>query len=211
MADASLYLTRLWQSGALLVRDPPFTLKSGRQSHIYANHRNLVCVPDDLRLLTSLLYDTLRGIAPFEVALASVDSTVSPVLCSACSVNYELPMYSYRQTSSERGVSGEVFGYDRNRDSLLPAGLPAVLLDDVVTTNSTVERAASALKDAGVDVLAAVCLLDRRLPDVRDEARLVVRGVATLDDALTFGLEHGHVDGPLVPAVNAERTMLGDR
>ncbi len=211
MPDAAPYLARLWRSGALLVRDPPFTLKSGRQSYIYANHRNLVCLPDGLRLLVSGLYDSLRARSVDDVALASVDSTVSPILCSACSITYDLPMYSYRHTMNERGVSEEFFSYDRNLGSSLPAGLPAVMVDDVVTTNGTLERAATALKDGGIEVLAAVCVLDRRPLNVRDETAFPVHALATLTEALLFGLEHGHVEPTSVPSIQAELRMLGAR
>lgn len=208
MPDASQYLTRIWTSGALLVRDPAFTLKSGRQSHVYANHRNLVCLPADLRLLSEMLYEAAMRLDLSEYAVASVDSSVSPVLCAAWATSRDIPMYAYRRATTERGVAEEVFGYDRNLASSCAAGLPAVLVDDVVTTNSTLERAAAALKDAGVAVAGAVCVLDRRLPDHRGEALLQVESVSTMADALQFGLDHGHVDPSSRPAVDAELDLL---
>jgi orotate phosphoribosyltransferase len=105
------YLRRMWEADALLVRPQPFTLKSNRESYVYANHRNLVCNPEDLRLLADLILETAKGSFPDDFALCTVDSSVSPFLVAAASVRGDVPFYNYRGISREQGVGDLLFGY----------------------------------------------------------------------------------------------------
>lgn len=208
MPDSTDYLNRLWGSGSVLIRPNPFTLKSGRESHIYANHRNLICLPDNLALFAELIGDILRSRFPYDVSLASVDSVPSPSLAAVCSLRHSIPLYSYRQSTNERGVSDEVFGYDRNLNSPFPPSLPAVLVDDVVTTNSTLDRATHALRSAGIDVRGAVCVLDRRPASLKGTALLDVHSIATLKVALLYGIESQSLSPETTELIHRELRLL---
>ncbi len=208
MADAADYQKLMWASGAMLVRESSFTLKSGRSSHAYANHRDLVGVPEHLELLVTLLVDTTRSAFTQPVAFCSVDSSVSPYLVAACSLRGRVPFYNYRAVSREAGVAEKLFRYDRVASSPHQPGLPAVLLDDVVTTTGTLTRTEQTLRSAGIDVLGAVCLLDRRLPHEADGSTIAIASVSTLEAMLEAGAQDPALDATAKRYIEVELTEL---
>lgn len=188
MSPADEYIRLLWESGALLVREEPYPLKSGNRSYVYANHRDLICIPDHLGFVANSLLDVIRGAWTSPFALSSVDSFVSPFLVAAAALQGPYALYTVRPASREKGVSDEVFSYEQNTDHGFEPHLPAVLVDDVVTTEKTLRYAAGLLAEHGVQVLGAVCLLDRRVKRELTAATIDVVPVARLADALEFGL-----------------------
>jgi orotate phosphoribosyltransferase len=192
LVEAADYQNLMWSSGGVLIRDEPFILKSGRQSYVYVNHRDLICLPHGLRLFAALIIANVRDAFGAEHALATVDSSVSPFLVAACAAQVDVPFYNYRAVSREKGISQHVFRYDRNAASSFHPGLPAVLVDDVVTTMSTLTNAAQTLREQDIEVLGASCLLDRRVAsDLADD--LVISSISSL----TALLEHGLADSPV--------------
>jgi orotate phosphoribosyltransferase len=188
MSAASQYLQLLWDSGALLLQDEPFTLKSGRTTYVYANHRNMICLPENLQFLADALIEVsnLKWSEPF--ALSTVDSSVSPYLVAAFSLRGTLPFYNLRSVNREKGLSNEFFSYDRNPSATFNSGLGAVLVDDVVTTMATLNWAATSLEEHNIRVFGAVCLLDRRVGTQKTSMEVVA--VATLESALQYGLDN---------------------
>lgn len=182
------YPAIVWASGALLVRDAPFTLRSGRQSRVYANHRNLVCLPDALAVLTNALVKAAQSSYPAPFAFSTVDSSVSPLLVAAAATLADIPAYSYRPVSREKGLSDDLFAYDKVETSKRPPRLPAVVVDDVVTTTQTLATAATALDEHGIVVLGGACILDRRTASDRAADPMAVVAVASLADVLRYGL-----------------------
>lgn len=190
------YIEALWISRAVLLREPAFRLKSGGESYVYVNHRNMICEPRNLSLMAAEMGDVLAGAFEVDYALASVDSSVSPFLVAALALSGGRPFYNHRAVSRERGLADEVFSYSANAASEYPAGLPAVVVDDVVTTTTTLERTSAALAAADVETAGYGCLLDRRTATARTrEATASVAAVATLDEVLRYGLREGLLDG----------------
>jgi orotate phosphoribosyltransferase len=187
------YIRQLWISGSILVRPEPFSLKSGRESHVYVNHRHIICLPRHLEAFSSALVTKARTSYPAPFAIANVDSSVSPFLVAASALSYGIPFYNFRALSREKGVRAELFRYDELQEPDFAPSLPAVLVDDVVTTMSTAELSARVLRDNDVAVLGVVCMLDRRVRSDIEKAELPILSVATLTETLSYGLEHGHV------------------
>jgi len=187
------YSKQLWTSGAILIREKPFTLKSGRESCIYVNHRNLVCVPDSLQSLASFVVSASEPNYPAPFAFANVDSSVSPYLTAACSLAALRPFYNVRVLGHEKGLKAELFRYDETTASRFPPTMPAVLLDDVVTTMSTLELTASILERNGINVLGAACLLDRRVSSDIERTEMAISSVASLREILEYGQANGHI------------------
>jgi orotate phosphoribosyltransferase len=183
------YHDLLWSSGALMIRDEAFTLKSGRRSYTYANHRDLICVPMHLRSLTRLLSARAHEEFPTPYAFATVDSSVSPFLGAACALESEIPYYNYRAVSREKGVVDQLFRYDRIVETSFAPNLPAILVDDVVTTTGTLSNAARALEQRNINVLGAVCLLDRRVSSEASAPDFRLAAVTNLANVLRHGLK----------------------
>lgn len=185
------YLDMIWREDAFLVREEPFTLKSGLKSHLYANHRGLICDPDKLTFLGTLLAQTATEAFGPAVVFCAVDSSTSPYLVASCSLDSRLPLVNYRPVNREKGLPDITFFYRAHgvHSDHRPA---VVFVDDVVTTSTTLDSAAMDLRYGGWEVAGAVCLLDRRVPTetVEDES-VIIRGVATLDTVVRFGVERG--------------------
>ncbi len=191
------YLDLIWTEGAFLVREEPFTLKSGRRSYVYANHRNLICVPEFLAVLGDSLSAAAKAKYGPDVALAGVDSSASAFLLTATSLRSGIPLLNYRPVNREKGVNETVFSYLGTTTGAGDAPRPVVLVDDVVTSATTLEAAAIDIEDANWEVLGAVCLLDRRRARDRESASLHVESVATLDMVIHHGISGGFV-APIV-------------
>lgn len=210
MTDAQQYKELMWTSGALLLQEQPFTLKSGRRSHVYANHRDLICVPGHLRLLAEVTLRVARDTFDTPFALATVDSSVSPFLAAACAVAGNIPFYNFRAVSREKGLSRQLFRYDSIVDVEHVAGQPAVIVDDVVTTMGTLLDARDTLEQHEVEVLGGVCLLDRRVASDIEGSPLRVAAASTLADMLGYGLERAGADADFARLVDVERMALAN-
>lgn len=208
MSESTDYVDLLWASKALLIRDQPFILKSGRESYVYANHRNLICLPQYLEMFSELLVSTARSRYERTFAFSNVDSSVSPYLVSGCSLIAKFPFYSLRPVSREKGLADQVFSYARNEGSTFEPRLPAVVVDDVVTTTSTLLHAVQTLGEESIAVLGAVCLLDRRVASERESGDLTIAAVATLPDVLNHALAHVDLDGTQRRLVEIELLAL---
>ena len=188
---------RLWQAGAVTVSAEPITLKSGRVSHVYVSLRHFVCNPGNLKGLGDV-FGTWLG--ERRLALGSVSSLLSPVLCGAFAARFGLPLALFRPDTSEKGLAGQVFGGE--------AGLPVVLLDDVLTSGGTALAAARAFAGQGLGAVSLYVFVDKRPTGVRAAFPLPVAGLLTLTELLGHGLAAGHIAGPAVAWAEEELAFL---
>jgi orotate phosphoribosyltransferase len=189
------YVELLWKQDAVLIKETPFTLKSGRESCVYVNHRDLVCLPSAARLIKAAVVELVETFLPVdEVAVATVDSSVSPLLGAMC-VDAGIPLYVTRPVNREKGLTNSLFSYDALSAPDCSPDRPAVIVDDVLTTTSTVGAAAELLRRHGRTVLGVVCLVDRRVTEDVGKTSLDVRSVATLEDVLSFWLTKASIAG----------------
>jgi orotate phosphoribosyltransferase len=179
------------------VRAEPFTLKSGLKSHLYANHRSLVCDPDKLALLGNVLAAAAVNAYGRNIVLCAVESSTSPYLVAAASLESRIPLVNYRPINREKGLSDVVFARPDTPDGAMSRP-SVVFIDDVVTTSATLDSAAMDLEFSGWTVAGAVCLLDRRLTnDTGEYGALAIHSIAKLDEAARFGLARGLVGDDL--------------
>jgi len=188
---------RFWQAGAVTVSAEPITLKSGRVSHVYVSLRHFVCNPGNLKLLGDMFEAWL---AERRLALGSVSSLLSPVLCGAFAARFGLALALYRPDTSEKGLAGQVFGGE--------AGLPVVLLDDVLTSGGTALAAAKAFAGQGMGEVSLFVFVDKRPAGLRTTFALPVVAPLTLTELLGHGLAAGHILGPAVAWAEAELAFL---
>lgn len=197
MTTAAALAERLWQAGAVTVSAEPITLKSGRVSHVYVSLRHFVCDPAQLRLLGDLFGLWLAG---RRLALGSVSSLLSPVLCGAFAARFGLPLALYRPDASERGLAGQVFGGE--------AGLGVALLDDVLTSGGTALAAARAFAGQGLGEVSLYVFVDKRPAGLRATFDLPVAAPLTLTELLGHGLAARHVTGAAVAWAEEELAFL---
>lgn len=197
IALAQALIERFWEAGAVVVRDVPITLKSGRQSHVYVSLRHFVCEAANLALLGDLFGEWMEGRA---LTLGSVSSLLSPVLCGAFAGRFDLPLVLFRADASEKGLSGQVFGGEK--------GAPVVLVDDVLTSGGTAVEAARAFAEKGLGKASLFVFVDKRPQSLQGNFPLPVAAPLTLGELLRHGIEAGYLRGDAVGFAEKELAFL---
>ncbi len=184
------YIRRIWNEKAVIVQKEPITLKSRRKSNVYVNHRNFICLPENMEIILTLFETELRKGFDTPYALSNVNSSVSPLLIGPLSLRMNTPLYFYRPSGSEKGLFEDTFRYDYNPSSKFAKKLPAILIDDVVTTTTTLRTTAQSLKEAGIDIIGSVILIDRRIDYEKKSEQMRINSIVLLTEVLEYGLHN---------------------
>lgn len=198
------YIKRIWDEKAVIVQRDPITLKSGRESYVYLNHRNFICLSENMDIILSLLEANLSKVSNKPFALSNVTSSLSPILVGALSLRTKIPFYFYRPISSEKGLFQDIFTYDFNPSSRFPKRLPAVLIDDVVTTTTTLKITTESLQNAGIDVMGSVILMDRRIKSEKENPPIKIFSIVSLAEILEFGINNLNLDKEKIKLLEIE-------
>ncbi len=158
-------LARLLVDRALLEGD--FVLRSGKRSTWYLDKYRFETEPEILGLLGGALSDAVRECEPDAVRLAC-PVLGAVVLAAAASLTSDLPFIIVRDEAKAYGTSNRIEGAFETGDLVC-------LLEDVVTTGGALVEAVSALRDEGLVVRNAVCVVDREEGGTDALARLGVR------------------------------------
>lgn len=162
MTDA---LGQLLVEHALLEGD--FLLRSGRRSPYYLDKYRFETQPELLRQLGARLAAVVREIDPDAVRIAG-PALGAVALAAAASMASDLPFIIVRGETKEYGTANRIEGP-------YTAGEVVCLVEDVVTSGGALAESVSALRDAGLVVRHAVCVLDREEGGADALARLGVR------------------------------------
>lgn len=135
-----------------------FTLRSGRTSSYYLDKYLFSTRPEVLRELGVLFAERIARIAGDEAApiarLAGAELGGIP-LVTAASMETGLPSIFVRNAKKGYGTAKQLEGR-------LEAGDRVVFVEDVATTAGQALEAVSVLRDAGADVRAIICTIDRQ-------------------------------------------------
>ncbi len=159
------------QLGELLVErallEGDFVLRSGRRSTWYLDKYRFETEPGLLRELGEALAATARECEPDAVRLAG------PAL-GAVALAASAAMASGRPFIIVRGETKE-YGTAKRIEGPYESGELVCLLEDVVTSGGALAEAVSAVRDAGLVVRHAVCVVDREEGGSDALARVGVR------------------------------------
>jgi orotate phosphoribosyltransferase len=158
-------LGRLLVERALLEGD--FVLRSGKRSTWYLDKYRFETEPQLLRALGERLADAVREHEPDAIRLAG-PALGAVALAASASLTSDLPFIIVRGETKEYGTARRIEG------SFEPGEL-VCLLEDVVTSGGALAAAVSALRDEGLVVRTAVCVVDREEGGSDALARLGVR------------------------------------
>jgi orotate phosphoribosyltransferase len=158
-------LGRLLVERALLEGD--FVLRSGKRSSWYLDKYRFETEPQLLRALGERLADAVREHEPDAIRLAG-PALGAVALAASASLTSDLPFIIVRGETKEYGTARRIEG------SFEPGEL-VCLLEDVVTSGGALAAAVSALRDEGLVVRTAVCVVDREEGGSDALARLGVR------------------------------------
>jgi orotate phosphoribosyltransferase len=157
--------------GALLVEhallEGDFVLRSGRRSSWYLDKYRFETDPQLLSALGTRLSEAVREVEPDAIRLAG-PALGAVALAASASMASGLPFIIVRGETKEYGTANRIEGP-------FEAGELVCLVEDVVTTGGALAEAVSALRDEGLVVRNAVCVVDREEGGSDALARLGVR------------------------------------
>ena len=163
MTDAEL--ARRLREHAYLEGD--FVLRSGKRSRYYLDKYRFETRPDLLGALGERLGARVREIAPGASRIAGPELGAI-ALAAAASLSSGLPFLIVRKAAKE-------YGTERLLEGEFAAGEEVCLVEDVVTSGGAAANAIDALREAGLDCRAAVCVVDREEGGADALARKAVR------------------------------------
>ncbi len=150
---------------ALLEGD--FLLRSGKRSSFYLDKYRFETRPDLLRALGERLAAAAHEAEPEAVRLAG-PALGAVALAASASMASGLPFIIVRGETKEYGTANRIEG-PFERDDLV------CLVEDVVTSGGALAESVSALREAGLVVRNALCVVDREEGGADALARLGVR------------------------------------
>jgi orotate phosphoribosyltransferase len=144
-----------------------FVLRSGRRSRYYLDKYRFETRPDLLRPLGELIAEAVREHEPDAERLAGPELGAVALAASASLVS-GLPFLIVRKQAKDYGTANRLEGvYDE--------GECVCLVEDVVTSGGAAVEAVQGLREAGLRVSNAVCVVDREEGGVDELARHAVR------------------------------------
>ena len=144
-----------------------FVLRSGRRSRYYLDKYRFETRPDLLRALGERIAAAVIEHEPDAVRLAGPELGAVALAASA-SLASGLPFLIVRKAVKEYGTSRRIEG-------VFEPGECVCLVEDVVTSGGALLEAVDAVRDAGLVVRTAICVVDREEGGTDALARRAVR------------------------------------
>jgi len=161
----SAELGRALREAAYLEGD--FVLRSGRRSKYYLDKYRFETRPDLLGPLGAAIADAVRTHEPEAVRLAGPELGAVP-LAAAASLASGLPFLIVRGRAKDYGTANRLEG-------VFEEGELVCLVEDGVTSGGAAIEAVEALREAGLRVANAICVVDREEGGADALARHAVR------------------------------------
>ena len=125
--------------------DEPFTWASGIKSPIYCDNRLILSYPDERNLVENSMSELIRTSYPdTEVIMGTATAGIAHAAMIAERLN--LPMGYVRSSVKDHGRKNQIEGR-------ISRGQKAVVVEDLISTASSVLECVNALRDEGVNVL----------------------------------------------------------
>uniref|UniRef100_A0AAY5F094 Uridine 5'-monophosphate synthase n=2 Tax=Electrophorus electricus TaxID=8005 RepID=A0AAY5F094_ELEEL len=185
-AQLDSLILKLYDIGA--VKFGTFKLKSGLMSPIYFDLRVMVSYPAVMNQVSSLLYKRAEDAGARFDCVCGVPYTALPLATIICSTK-RVPMLIRRKEA-------KAYGTKRMVEGLIRPGDMCLIVEDVVTSGSSVLETTQVLQGEGLKVRDAVVLLDR---EQGGSGHLAAEGIAlhpviSISKLLSVLVEAGHVD-----------------
>lgn len=154
-SDLRRELIEIIRRDGLETRDEPFQLTSGAWSRDYIDGKRALAAGADLALAARAALEAVAdaGVDGFDAVggLTMGADHLSHAIAVASGARW----FSVRKKAKGHGKGQAVEG------AVLEPGMSVLLVDDVVTTGGSIQQAFHAVRDTGVEVVAALTLVDR--------------------------------------------------
>ncbi len=144
----------------LSIRRGDFVLASGKRSNVYIDARVTTCharaMPPIGRLFLAKIAE--RGWRPAAVGGMTMGADPIVIAIARESVESDNPVNAFlvRKEAKGHGMRKQIEGLPEGTGSI-----DVVIVDDVCTTGDSTIKAIQAAREAGLNVLGAICLVDR--------------------------------------------------
>lgn len=142
------YFLAVRATGALIVREEPFKLRSGGSSHIYLSHNNFLSEYQHVELLARIYRELIEEHIQGSYRVCAVDSVMSPVIVGAFAVLAKKDVLVVKEQKLSHGTEQQVFGVIDSNE--------VVVVDDMTSTGGTLISAIGILREKGARVNYAV-------------------------------------------------------
>ena len=139
----------LYEIGAIKFGD--FTLKNGQQSKIYLDLRQIISYPDVLRAVSEAIWQQTGG-CRIDL-ICGVPYTALPI-ATCISLQHDMPMLMRRKEKKDYGTRQQIEG-------VFHTGQQCLIIEDIITTGSSVLETADDLEVAGLKVKDIAVLINR--------------------------------------------------
>ncbi|XP_059141414.1 uncharacterized protein LOC131929318 [Physella acuta] len=172
-----------------------FKLKSGIQSPVYFDLRVMISYPEIMVDIASLLWNKVSS-CKFKT-ICGVPYTALP-LATLMSTSNNIPMLIRRKEVKGYGTNKLIEGVYENGDSCL-------IVEDVVSSGSSIIETAQALQSCGIVVKEAVVLLNREQGghDKLANEGITLYSIFTMSDVLRVLNKAGKMSSEMVEKVTA--------
>jgi orotate phosphoribosyltransferase len=144
-----------------------FVLRSGRRSRYYLDKYRFETRPELLAALGDAIAEAAREVEPDAVRLAGPELG-AVALAAAASLSSGLPFLIVRKEAKSYGTAKRLEG-------VFEPGEVVCLVEDIVTSAGAALDTVSALREEGLEVRHAVCVVDREEGGADALARVGVR------------------------------------
>jgi orotate phosphoribosyltransferase len=142
------------KTGALLHGD--FTLSSGKKSDHYFEGKRLTLSPEGAYLIGEEILDMLAGVDVD--AVGGLVMGAIPIVTAVALVSHmkgtPIPSFLVREEPKAHGTRRKIEGH-------LAVGSKVAIVDDVITTGGSVEKAIEAVEAEGCKVVKVIVIVDR--------------------------------------------------
>ena len=143
------------------VRFGNFTLASGQTTDVYVDAKLTTCSPEAMPLVGRIFLAKLREKGWEPEAVGGLTTGADPIAWAIAreSLDYGKPLTAFivRKTAKEHGRKRPIEGIED------PKGCKVVVIDDVCSTGWSTAEAIEKAKAQGMEVIGAVCLVDRSM------------------------------------------------
>jgi orotate phosphoribosyltransferase len=144
------------------VRFGEFTLVSGQKSDVYVDSKLTTYLPQAIPLVGRLCLRKIQARGWDPEAVGGLTLGADPMALAIARESLEhgphpIRAFVARKEPKQHGTQRFIEGLEN------PAGLRVVILDDVCSTGGSTAKAIEIARQAGMQVLGAVCLVDREM------------------------------------------------
>ncbi len=137
--------------------EPVFKLVSGRMSNYYFNCKAVTLYPEGMYLIGNLFFDLIkdldiRGIGGLTLG---ADPIAYAVAYTSYVKNKPVEAFVVRKTPKSHGTMQWIEGN-------IKSGGRVVIVDDVITTGKSTIEAITRAKEAGLEIVKVIALIDRQ-------------------------------------------------